>query len=104
MAKGIKTGGRQKGTINKLTAEYMAGLLEGGQTPLEFMLHVMRDEKEDKGRRCDMAKAAAPYIHARRQDDGVSMNISGQRLNGKGNAEHEGITVRFVRPQHVGDD
>ncbi len=105
MAKGIKTGGRIAGTPNKRTAEYMAGLLESGLDPLEFMLSVMRDEKADKHMRCDMAKSVAPYFYARRQDDGISMNINGQGLNGKGNgAEHEGITVRFVRPQHVGDD
>ena len=105
MAKGIKTGGRQKGTTNKRTAEYMAGLLASGLDPLEFMLKVMRDEKEDKHTRCDMAKAVAPYFYARVQDSGISMNINGQGLNGKGNgAEHEGITVRFVRPQHVVDE
>ncbi len=105
MARGIKTGGRVAGTPNKRTAEFMAGLLESGLDPLEFMLNVMRDETcKDIHLRCDMAKAVAPYFYARRQDDGISMNINGERLNGKGNgAEHEGITVRFVRP-HAGDD
>jgi hypothetical protein len=105
MAKGIKTGGRQKGTTNKRTAEYMAGLLESGLDPLEFMLSVMRDEEEDKHLRCDMAKSVARYFYAVPSDGGINMNITGDRLNGKGNgAEHEGITVRFVRPQHIGDD
>ena len=30
------------------------------------MLKVMRDPKADKERRDDMARAAAPYLHARR--------------------------------------
>jgi len=34
-------------------------------TPLEFMLAVMRDPKQDRELRARMAIAAAPYIHAR---------------------------------------
>jgi hypothetical protein len=33
--------------------------------PLDYMLGVLRDETEDKGRRDEMAKAAAPYVHPR---------------------------------------
>lgn len=36
-----------------------------GVTPLEFMLTVMRDENAKREERLDMAKAAAPYVHAR---------------------------------------
>jgi hypothetical protein len=36
-----------------------------GETPLEYMLRVMRDTKADTHRRDEMAKAAAPYIHPR---------------------------------------
>lgn len=35
------------------------------QSPLEFMLAVMRDDTEDKGVRLEAAKAAAPFVHAR---------------------------------------
>lgn len=63
-----KTGGRQKGTPNKSTvaqrkvAEVAAKL---GITPLDYMLKVMADPKVSALRRDAMAKAAAPYLHAR---------------------------------------
>ena len=34
-----------------------------GDTPLEYMLNVMRDETVDSKRRDSMAAAAAPYLH-----------------------------------------
>jgi len=37
--------------------------MEGGEMPLDFMLRTMRNEKVDFAYRCDMAKAAAPYLH-----------------------------------------
>jgi DNA-binding ferritin-like protein len=33
--------------------------------PLDFMLAVMRDEMAERSERLDMAKAAAPYVHAK---------------------------------------
>lgn len=36
-----------------------------GQSPLDFMLEVMRDKSGDRSQRLDAAKAAAPYMHAR---------------------------------------
>lgn len=35
-------------------------------TPLEFLLKVMRDEGEDKGRRMQAASLAAPYCHPKK--------------------------------------
>jgi hypothetical protein len=63
MAVGIKTGGRKKGVPNKKTAELQAAVVASGETPLEYMLRVMRDPAADSTRRDDMAKAAAPYVH-----------------------------------------
>lgn len=60
-----KTGGRKKGAVNKRTRE-LERVKRAGITPLDYMLKVMRDEKADSPRRADMAKAAAPYLHARR--------------------------------------
>jgi hypothetical protein len=37
-----------------------------GQTPLEFLLEVMRKPGEDLALRLDAAKTAAPYLHARK--------------------------------------
>jgi hypothetical protein len=39
------------------------------QTPLEYMLAVMRDPLADFRRRDDMAKAAAPYCHEKKTSD-----------------------------------
>lgn len=63
MAVGKKTGGRRKGTPNKATARREREIAKSGTTPLEYMLKVMRNPKADNGRRDDMAKAAAPYVH-----------------------------------------
>lgn len=63
MPKGVRLGGRQKGTPNKSTTERMAVLLAGGQSPLEYMLQVMRDKTVEYPRRDEMARAAAPYMH-----------------------------------------
>jgi hypothetical protein len=61
---GVKTGGRKKGSKNKRT---LAGdAAKAGKLPLDYMLDLMRDESVDDLRRDDMAKAAAPYLHARR--------------------------------------
>lgn len=55
--------GRKKGAPNKASAERQAKVAATGDTPLDYMLKVMRDEKADASRRDDMAKAAAPYVH-----------------------------------------
>lgn len=61
---GIREGaGRKKGAPNKATQERQKRVAASGITPLDYMLKVMRDGKADAGRRDDMAKAAAPYIH-----------------------------------------
>ena len=60
-----KTGGRQKGALNKATLSRQTDILASGEAPLDYMLRVMRDETVDFGRRDEMAKAAAPYRHAR---------------------------------------
>ena len=65
MAHGFKTGGRKKGSLNKVTSEMKAAIAASGETPLEYMLRIMRDEAAESTRRDDMAKAAAPYLHPR---------------------------------------
>jgi hypothetical protein len=57
--------GRKSGAATKKTRELADKAAEGGLTPLEFMLSVMRDEGAERSERLDMAKAAAPYIHPR---------------------------------------
>ena len=55
--------GRKKGAPNKASAERQAKVAATGDTPLDYMLKVMRDESAAPDRRDDMAKAAAPYVH-----------------------------------------
>ncbi|WP_117196403.1 hypothetical protein [Rhizobium terrae] len=55
--------GRKRGAPNKATQERQRKVAESGITPLDYMLQVMRDSKADSGRRDEMAKAAAPYVH-----------------------------------------
>jgi hypothetical protein len=75
---GERRGGRRKGTPNRATATRLARMETApfnqeiiekakadGVTPLNFMLAVMADSTVDFRVRCDMAKAAAPYVHPR---------------------------------------
>ena len=73
--KGQKTGGRKKGSINKIKppqdvirkveAEAVANCIATGESPLSYMLRVMRDPTVADPRRDEMARAAAPYVHAK---------------------------------------
>lgn len=75
---GERRGGRQKGTPNKATAAKAAAIEASGLTPLDFMLQVMRDEGQDMDARRDMAKAAAPYVHAKLSSIDANLNVDGQ--------------------------
>ena len=57
--------GRPKGSFNKRTLAYLR--TNGGELPLDYMLKVMRDPEAPENRRDDMAKAAAPFLHAKLQ-------------------------------------
>ena len=87
MAPGIKTGGRKKGVPNKANAAKAAEIAATGETPLEYMVRVMRDRAVDHDRRDKMAVAAAPYVHPK-----------------LANIEHAGEGGGPVRVQIVGDD
>jgi hypothetical protein len=56
---------RQKGTLNKRTAELLAEIEAGGEMSLVFMLRVMRDESVPMAGRMEAAAKAAPYCHAK---------------------------------------
>lgn len=60
---GERRGGRQKGTPNKATAAKAAEIAQTGETPLDYMLRIMRDPTVENLRRDDMAKAVASYVH-----------------------------------------
>ena len=78
MALGLKTGGRTKGTPNQRpTYSAVRAMAAGAQAPLDFLLAVMRDDKNDIQLRVMAAKAAAPYIH--RQLKSVEQTGEGSR-------------------------
>jgi hypothetical protein len=59
-----------------------------GVTPLEWMLAIMRNDQVDIRIRAEMAKAAAPFVHARLSpkvdDEDASAPISGHGANWDG--------------------
>jgi hypothetical protein len=100
MARGRKTGGRQKGARNRATAEARAAAEATGILPLDYMLSVMRDASADPKRRDAMAMAAAPYLHPK-----VSP-VEAAKTEQQSPAEKYGIRVTFVRPgpRHEDDE
>jgi hypothetical protein len=94
-SKGIKGGkregaGRKAGVPNKRTAEIQKAVEESGQTPLDYMLSVMRDAEQDEFRRLQAANMAAPYVHAKLSS--VDATLSGKN----GENLFSGITVEFI--------
>jgi len=62
-----KTGGRKKGSLNRATAAkaaqvaaMAAEITVTGETPLDYLLRVMRNAETELHARLDAAKAAAP--------------------------------------------
>jgi hypothetical protein len=85
--KGVRQGGRQKGTPNRATAAKAAAIAKSGQTPLDYMLEVMRDKKAEPTLRFNAAKGAAPYVHPSLSS--VDMALTGN------------VTLGGVRPDDV---
>jgi len=63
MATGSKSGGRVAGTPNLKNQVQAIKIKDSGLTPLDYMISVMRDDKQEQWTRLDAAKAAAPYVH-----------------------------------------
>ncbi len=81
--------GRKPGSVTVRSRAIANGLLDDGQSPLEFMLQIMRNPAAKEEDRMDMAKAAAPFCHAKLS----SVEASGP---GGGPLEIEaGVTVTF---------
>lgn len=57
--------GRKPGVQNKVNALAKVQALAGGESPLEYMLGIMRDTRKSAKVRAEMAKSAAPYVHPR---------------------------------------
>ena len=98
MARGRKTGGRQKGTRNRATEEARVAAKATGIMPVDYMLAVMRDPTADVKRRDAMAAAAAPYLHAKLSP------VEPQAVADPEKSEVNRIEVYFVRPDYDGSD
>jgi len=62
----INRKGRPKGSKNRrksVQREAEEEAEQTGESPLMFLLRVMRDEDQEMSRRIDAARSAAPYIH-----------------------------------------
>jgi hypothetical protein len=77
-----KTGGRAKGVLNKITQmkkqlieEGIKHSMENAESPLEILMNVANGKKDYTDRQIEAAKAAAPYIHARKTE--ANLNHSG---------------------------
>jgi hypothetical protein len=57
--------GRKAKLPDKATIARQQAVAASGETPLEYMLRVMRDPSSDDQRRDQMARAAAPYVHSK---------------------------------------
>jgi len=63
---GKRTGaGRPKGAISLSTRAILEAAQSGGETPIAYMLRIMRDETVPDARRDRMARAAAAYLHSK---------------------------------------
>lgn len=72
--------GRPKGAKTLITEEAIRNA-GAGETPLEYMLRVMRDTAVGEDRRDKMAIGAAPYMHAKAVEvsgpDGGPIEVDG---------------------------
>jgi hypothetical protein len=102
MARGRKTGGRQKGARNRATEEARAAAAATGTLPLDYMLTVMRDPTADNKRRDAMAMAAAPYLHPRL----TAIDAKLSPANAQQSSETPSLTVEFIlpSPKHTRDN
>lgn len=57
--------GRKPGSKNKATLAREQAIAESGMTPLQYLLSIVQDVKQEQTARVDAAKAAAPYVHPR---------------------------------------
>lgn len=78
--------GRKPGSLTKRNQEIAAKAMSEGESPLEYMLRVMRDSTADEARRADMAKSAAPYMHPR---------LASTELTGKGGGPVQVNIIKF---------
>lgn len=79
--------GKPRGAKRRITEEAIERAADG-ETPLEYMLRIMRDTQQADDRRDKMAIAAASYMHPK------AIEVTGED---GGPIEFEGIAREIVR-------
>lgn len=80
--KGAKTKHKKAETVTDINAAAASENL----TPLEYMLEIMRNPKENADRRARMAIAAAPFCHARK-GEGSGKEAKAERAKAAGSGK-----------------
>jgi hypothetical protein len=76
---GARTGaGRKKGVATRMNEAARAKVAAEGITPLEYLLGLLRDDKQPQEIRTDAAKAAAPYVHAKLANVESNTKLTGE--------------------------
>ncbi|HWX31773.1 MAG TPA: hypothetical protein VNZ53_30610 [Steroidobacteraceae bacterium] len=101
MARGRKTGGRQKGARNRATAEARAAAEATGILPLDYMLSVMRNRAVDHRRRDAMAMAAAPYLHPKLSAVDAKLSNASEK---PGDVDRIEVTFVHAQPHGIDED
>lgn len=104
MAKGIKTGGRVKGTPNRATKAREEIIARSRATPLEFLLDVMQDDEKPLDVRLFAAKAAAPYVHPRLSSTEVKGDITHRMAESISEEHARHIAQDFIESVRSGAD
>ena len=82
---GFRAGaGRPRGARNRRTEQAIAEA-SAGETPVAYLLRIMRDRGADSKRRDEAARALLPYLHARlapKAYDGFSSYSDGEETGG----------------------
>jgi len=84
--------GRKPGLRTRLTIRAVEFAEETGQTPLQFMLGVMRDDKLPVGTRLQAAGLAAPFVHPR-----LSASLHGALPAGPGSEARQRLDAMLER-------
>jgi len=92
---GEHRGGRKKGTPNKASAARAREIAASGLTPLDFLLHVMRDESREVECRLEAGKAAAPYVHPK---------LANIEVSGKDGGPLQVKLVNYSPPEQLGPE
>jgi len=100
---GERRGGRQRGTPNKATVAKAAALKAASAdptaTPLQFLLGVMRDPSAPAALRVQVARAAAPLVHAKPKNGSLGDQVG----NASAVSEADGFAIGIEEAKALRD-